>query len=222
LLGQGGGEDDKAALRAEQKLLLQEALNGMDRVDREVLTLRHREQLSNDETAAVLGVSISQASESYITNGRTLRGHTGAIYHVAFSPDGRRGVTAGSVEASFTVWDVGTSQSLRYQPVPSDVIICVEYSPDGQRLASASNDGTVRLWDAVSGALLRSLSAHASGAWGVAFSPDGRRAVTAGSVEERARQRRLGRGSAPTAAASPRAVMTLLCGSGTRSRARSC
>jgi len=66
LLGRVGGEDDKAAARAEQKLLLQEALNAMDPLDREVLTLRHCEQLSNDEAATVLGVSRSVASETYI------------------------------------------------------------------------------------------------------------------------------------------------------------
>ena len=66
LLGRGGGEDDQAAVRAEQKLLLQEALNAMDPLEREVLTLRHCEQLSNDETATVLAISQSQASEAYI------------------------------------------------------------------------------------------------------------------------------------------------------------
>jgi RNA polymerase sigma-70 factor (ECF subfamily) len=66
LLGRGGGEDDQAAVRAEQKLLLQEALNAMDPLDREVLTLRHCEQLSNDEAATVLAIPKSQASEAYI------------------------------------------------------------------------------------------------------------------------------------------------------------
>jgi RNA polymerase sigma-70 factor (ECF subfamily) len=66
LLGRGGGADEEAAARAEQKLLLQEALNAMDQLDREVLTLRHCEQLSNDETATVVGISRSQASEAYI------------------------------------------------------------------------------------------------------------------------------------------------------------
>jgi RNA polymerase sigma-70 factor (ECF subfamily) len=66
LLGRGGGDDDRAAARAEQKLLLQETLNAMDPIEREVLTLRHCEQLSNDETATVLGIPRSQASESYI------------------------------------------------------------------------------------------------------------------------------------------------------------
>jgi RNA polymerase sigma-70 factor (ECF subfamily) len=38
----------------------------MDPLDREVLTLRHCEQLSNDETATVLSISEAHASESYI------------------------------------------------------------------------------------------------------------------------------------------------------------
>lgn len=66
LLGKEGGEDDQAAARAEQKILLQETLNGMDPLDREVLTLRHCERLSNDETATVLDISPAQASEAYI------------------------------------------------------------------------------------------------------------------------------------------------------------
>jgi RNA polymerase sigma-70 factor, ECF subfamily len=66
LLGKEGGDDEKAAAHAEHKLLLQEALNAMNPLDREVLTLRHCEQLSNDEAAAVLGIPVSQASEVYI------------------------------------------------------------------------------------------------------------------------------------------------------------
>jgi RNA polymerase sigma-70 factor (ECF subfamily) len=66
LLGKGDMAEDFAAARAEQKILLQEALNAMETVDREVLTLRHCEQLSNEETAAVLKISSAQASEAYI------------------------------------------------------------------------------------------------------------------------------------------------------------
>ncbi len=66
LLGKAGGDDDQAAARAEQKIVLQETLNAMDSLDREVLTLRHCEQLSNDETATVLKISPAQASDAYI------------------------------------------------------------------------------------------------------------------------------------------------------------
>ena len=56
----------QAAIRAEHKLIVQEALNGMDPIDREVLALRHFEQLSNDETALVLGLTKTAASNRYI------------------------------------------------------------------------------------------------------------------------------------------------------------
>jgi RNA polymerase sigma-70 factor, ECF subfamily len=55
-----------AAIRAEHKLIVQEALNSMEALDREVLVLRHFEHLSNDETALVLGVKKATASQRYI------------------------------------------------------------------------------------------------------------------------------------------------------------
>ena len=55
-----------AAMRAEMQIRLQEALNGMDALDREVLALRHFEELSNGEVAQVLGLSKTAASNRYI------------------------------------------------------------------------------------------------------------------------------------------------------------
>jgi RNA polymerase sigma-70 factor (ECF subfamily) len=56
----------QAAQRAEVRLMLQEALNGMDPIDREVLTLRHFEELTNSEVAQVLGLTKTAASNRYI------------------------------------------------------------------------------------------------------------------------------------------------------------
>jgi RNA polymerase sigma-70 factor (ECF subfamily) len=56
----------RAAARAEMQLLLQEALDGMEPIDREVIALRHFEELSNDETAAVLNLTKSAASKRYV------------------------------------------------------------------------------------------------------------------------------------------------------------
>jgi RNA polymerase sigma-70 factor, ECF subfamily len=55
-----------AARRAEMQVRLQDVLNSMELVDREVLTLRHFEELGNSETAQVLGISKSAASSRYI------------------------------------------------------------------------------------------------------------------------------------------------------------
>jgi len=63
----------QAAIRAEMQLRLQDALNGMDEIDREVIALRHFEQLSNAEAAAVLGIKESAASTRYVRAMRRLK-----------------------------------------------------------------------------------------------------------------------------------------------------
>lgn len=55
-----------AAVRNEDITRLEEALNSLDEVDREILLLRHFEELSNSETAAVLGLLPPAASKRYV------------------------------------------------------------------------------------------------------------------------------------------------------------
>lgn len=55
-----------AAMRAELKIKVEEALNSMDDCDREMLVLRHFEELSNSEAAAVLGLSATAACNRYV------------------------------------------------------------------------------------------------------------------------------------------------------------
>lgn len=50
---------------------------------------------------------------------------------------------------------------------------CIEFAPDGARLASASEDGTVRVWDAASGAEVRAFAPRLGPLHWVAFAPDG-------------------------------------------------
>jgi RNA polymerase sigma-70 factor (ECF subfamily) len=56
----------EAAIRAEAKICLQEALNLMDPLDREVLALRHFEQLTPAETAQLLGIKPKAAGMRYL------------------------------------------------------------------------------------------------------------------------------------------------------------
>lgn len=56
----------QAAVRAERMLRLQEALNTLEPMDREVLSLRHFEELTCAETAQVLGIAESAAAKRYV------------------------------------------------------------------------------------------------------------------------------------------------------------
>jgi RNA polymerase sigma-70 factor (ECF subfamily) len=65
LLGQATSAT-QAAARADMQLRLQDALNSMDPLDREILTLCHFENLSNAEAALALGIEAKAASQSYV------------------------------------------------------------------------------------------------------------------------------------------------------------
>ena len=63
----------EAAVRAERKIRLQEALNTLEPMDREVLALRHFEQLNTPEVAQVLGIKEAAASKRYLRALRRLK-----------------------------------------------------------------------------------------------------------------------------------------------------
>jgi RNA polymerase sigma-70 factor (ECF subfamily) len=63
----------EAAIKAETRIFVQEALNAMDPIDREILALKHFEQLSTSEIAQVLGLSKAGAGGRYLRAIKRLR-----------------------------------------------------------------------------------------------------------------------------------------------------
>jgi WD40 repeat protein/tRNA A-37 threonylcarbamoyl transferase component Bud32 len=114
-----------------------------------------------------------------------LRGHTGAVTAVAFSPDDRL-LASASADKKLKLWDVVSGKEVRTLDGHTDRVIGVAFSPDGRRLASAGTDRTVRLWDAATGKQLFCLEGHQAPVTCVAFSPDGRH-IASGSEDKTVR-----------------------------------
>ena len=103
-----------------------------------------------------------------------LKGHAAPVECAAFSPDGRRIVTA-SNDKTARIWDAETGQQIMVLSGHSDVVEKVAFSPDGRRIVTSSDDKTARIWDAATGREIMLLSGHTDLVASAAFSPDGRR-----------------------------------------------
>jgi len=110
---------------------------------------------------------------------RAPRGHpaAGGPFHPAVRPADGPADRGGAGEASTPLL------TLRGH---TDQVLCIAYSSDGRRLASASNDSTVKLWEMTNGEELLTLKGHTPPVLAVAFSPDGQR-IASTSIDRKVR-----------------------------------
>jgi len=109
---------------------------------------------------------------------RTKVTHSVDVWHdsqgakrLSFSPDGSALVTTGDARAPGYVWDTTKWRVVSSLSGHTDAITDVSYSTDGSRVATSSLDGTVRLWDTQSGALLWTfMDKERDPVWSVTFS----------------------------------------------------
>jgi WD40 repeat protein len=114
----------------------------------------------------------------------SLTGHTEPVFSVAFSADGRRLASKGW-DGLVIVWDLATGRPA-FPPLgrgdgAASIAWSMAFSPDGRRLAvgGGGRDGTVTLYDALTGQIAFTLLGHTERITCLAFSPDGRRLASA-------------------------------------------
>ena len=169
---------EQEALTARSQELAAQAINNLE-TDPErsiLLALQAVSAAKTLEAENALHRAV-QASRAVLT----LSGHTGDVWAVAFSPDGKRIATA-SADGTAMIWDASTGVVLSTLTGHSDEVVNLAYSPDGERLATASLGGTIRLWNASTGEALFTFSISTGDSGAIAFSPDGAHLVTAGEA----------------------------------------
>ena len=133
--------------------------------------------LDHSSTEARYAMRAAAASPQIAT---FISGH-GAVYSVAFSPDGKT-LATGNADGTARLWNLATGQQTR-PPLHggSQAVTSVAFSPDGKTLATGDTDGTGLLWNLATGQQIRlALHGDAHSSASVAFSPDGKTLAAAG------------------------------------------
>jgi WD40 repeat protein len=101
---------------------------------------------------------------------RTLAGHRGEVYAVAFAPDGRQ-LASGAQDGAIKFWDPARGEELSSIAAHKSCVNALAYSADGRILASGSCDHTIKLWDTATHQLLETLEGHPALVCCLAFAP---------------------------------------------------
>src|SRR5258708_5013448 len=101
----------------------------------------------------------------------TLRGHTGLIAQIAWSPNGSL-LASASGDRTIRLWDIQSAQPLSTLAGHVARVYSVAWSPDGRLLASASDDQTIDVWDGKTGQHRHTLEGHTASISRISFSAD--------------------------------------------------
>jgi hypothetical protein len=139
---------------------------------RHALVVHSRERLVRQWDLAT-GLPIPGPSRS----GALVEQKSGQIWTAVYSPDANFVLTVGGNTAR--MWELGTGQpGISFSP--HGAVAAANFSPDGQRLVTASWDNSAKIWDATTGQALGKLEgSHQSYVNDAVFSPDGTLVLTA-------------------------------------------
>jgi len=131
----------------------------------------YRKEVSTEQTLALTYQPLALFKVRPVTRCTdTLPGHTEAILHVSYGPDGKN-LASGGGDATVRFWDVHTSTPRHTCKGHRDHVLSTAWSPDGVRFASGDKRGMLLLWDPVKGEALGKMQAHSKWITGLAWEP---------------------------------------------------
>lgn len=112
----------------------------------------------------------------------TFDAHEGEVISVAWYQDQERTeIISGGVDGTIRRWDILNESEIGVLDIVSDRVWDLSYSPDGNQIAGALYNGSIYIWDAISGEIIETISTEAP-LKTIAWSPDGESLAYGGSI----------------------------------------
>jgi WD40 repeat protein len=116
---------------------------------------------------------------------RILSGHRGAVRALAYVPGDANSLASGGDDRVVRLWDLGAGGERRALAGHRDGVLCLTFTADGVRLASAGRNGELRVWHVATGVLYAGVQVVPVPVPSVAFRADGRVLLAAPRVQRR-------------------------------------
>ncbi len=158
-----------------------------DEVLAALFTRAGREAINADFTKASApraAAAPAQPANAVTKTGRMFDGHTGTIWTVAISPDGKTIASAGD-DRDIRLWNIADGKLVRVMAGHTALIRSLLWSADGKTLFSGSFDKTIRQWNMQTGEVASQLTSEA-GVFYISLSKD-EKLLAAGSADNRPR-----------------------------------
>jgi WD40 repeat protein len=126
-----------------------------------------------------LVIQAHAAFDPGFTDNQSGTGESG-VRAVVWSPDGKQIVTLGNTDSTANVWNVKTREKITSFTLHKDWVLSASWSPDSKSIVTSGKDGSVFIWDSITGEVKFEFPMQTAPIQMVGWSPDGRLIATAG------------------------------------------